>query len=124
MDSILDWPWKRFEVMYEAFMKRSLLDSLDRRKDAMIAALWANSGFEGNEGAKNRSQIIEDIETQYDEAVRKIQIGIPEEEQEEKIAEDNPFFRPVKRAMAKLETPRNDEGTVREVVDYTKDIDQ
>lgn len=102
-------------------MKRQLTELLERRKEQMIAALWANSGFEGKEGADARREAIESLEEHYDRAVETILFG-PEEEEEQ----DDPygFFEAGKRGVAKLEKPRNDEGSVKEVVDYSKDIDQ
>lgn len=74
----------------------------------MIAALWANSGFEGDEGAKARSSAIEDLEMSYDEAVEKILTGRTEAEEE--IDENNPFFAQAKKGLEKVLAPRNDEG--------------
>ena len=52
IEQLLGWPWKRFERFYEAFMRRTLVEKIEKRKEMMIAALWANSGFEGTEGAR------------------------------------------------------------------------
>ena len=101
------------------------MESLERRKDAMIAALWSNSNYDDDKGT--RKQAIEEIEGNYDEAVTKILSGNSQQEaNEEEIDEDNPFFAAAKRGMKKLEQPRNDEGNVADVVgeDYTKSIDQ
>lgn len=106
-------------------MRAELVETLERRKDGMIAALWANSNYDGDgEKPSPRPEAIEQIEANYDEAVEKILTGWKPEPEEE-LDENNPFFAPVKRAMKKLEQPRNDEGNVADVVgeDYSQ-IDQ
>lgn len=91
----------------------------------MISALWSNSNYDDDKGT--RKDAIEEIESNYDEAVKKIMFGI--QDTEEEIDKDNPFFSAVDRGLAKLETPRVDESaTVKDVVgkenDYQKFIDQ
>ena len=101
------------------------MEALEKRKDGMIAALWANSNYDDDKGTRRNA--IEEIEGNFEEAVRTIMTGRPEEEEAE-IDKDNPFFQAAERGLAKLEAPRNDEGasTVKDVVgdDYTKYIDQ
>lgn len=86
----------------------------------MIAALWANSGFEGQEGANARRSAIEDLESHYDDAVQQIFAGSqPDEDQEDPYG----FFQAGKRGVAKLEEPRDDSATVKEVIEYEVDQD-
>jgi hypothetical protein len=91
----------------------------------MVAALWANSNFDDTKGT--RKNAIDEIEENFEQAVEMILAG-PQPEEEAAIDEDNPFFAPVKRQMAKLEAPRQDEGssTVKDVVgdEYARYIDQ
>jgi hypothetical protein len=105
-------------------MKRQLIESLERRKDSMIASLWSNSNYDDDKGT--RRQAIEELEENFEEAKNFVLFG-PEEEIE--IAEDNEFFNAAERGLQKIQAPRNDEGTVNEVVqkeeqDYGKFIDQ
>ena len=97
-------------------MRRALIESLDRRKEMMIAALWANSGFEGQDGANARREAIEDLEMHYDEAVEKIHSGV-QAEPEEEIDTDNPFWGQMQKGMDKIHQPREDEGTVQEALE-------
>ena len=88
-------------------MRRSLVETLERRKDAMIAALWANSN--------------------YDEAAEKILSGrLGQEEKTEEQEDKFGFFAAGERGLKKVLAPRNDEGKVADVVgeDYSKEIDQ
>jgi hypothetical protein len=97
-------------------MKRSLVESLDQRKERMIAALWANSGFEGQDGANARREAIEELELHYDEAVEQIHRGI-DEQPEEEIDRSNPFWSSMDRGMEKILTPIREEGTVQEALE-------
>jgi hypothetical protein len=115
----LNWPWQRFEELYEAYMKRSLVERLETRKEMMVAALWANSGFEGNEGASARNNAIEELENQFSEVAHQIYHGFHENE----VPTDNQFWAAANKGVKQIEAPRNDEGViVGEVVKY--DIDQ
>jgi hypothetical protein len=118
----MTWPWRRFERFYESALRRSLVESLDSRKEQMIASLWANSNYDDNKGT--RKNAIEELEAAYDEAVAKI-LGYYEEEEEE-IDPNNPFFGAVERGLNKVAPPEKVNGTVAQVVtdEYTKYIDQ
>ena len=96
---------------------------MERRKEMMIAALWANSGFEGEEGTTARRDAIEDLEANYLAVTEKIMAGTSVTDEEEEIADPYGFFKAGKRGVEKLGEPRDDEGTVREVIDYSE-IDQ
>jgi len=110
-------------------MRRSLVETLERRKDAMIAALWANSNYDGEgEGKPSpRPRAIEQIEENYDEAAEKILSGrLGQEEKTEEQEDKFGFFAAGERGLKKVLAPRNDEGKVADVVgeDYSKEIDQ
>jgi hypothetical protein len=94
---------------------------LERRKDMMIAALWANSGIEG----KERTPAIETIERNFEEAVLQVHSSTEHEEEASVYDENNPFLAAAKRGVAKLDKPTAPtNGTVKEVIDYTEGIDQ
>lgn len=125
MEDILDWPWKRFEAFYTAFVKRNVIETLERRKEGMIHALWANEGFNDDKGT--RQNAIQEIEANFEEAVKSILGGSVEEEE---IDKENPFFAQMEKGMAKLHEvrPQDDQELVRRVVDqendFTRFIDQ
>ena len=105
-------------------MRRKLMETLERRKEMMIAALWANSGFEGKEGAEARKQAIEELEEHYDEAVKSIMFKAPVEED---IDDNNPFFAASSRGLAKVLDPAKSDGSVQEAIEdpfADMDIDQ
>lgn len=96
-------------------MRRTLIETLERRKEMMISALWANSGFEGQDGANARRDAIEELETNYEEAVSGILGGTVPEEQE--IDKSNPFFAAAERGLAKVAPPPKTDGTVAEAIE-------
>lgn len=99
-------------------MRRTLIETLERRKEMMISALWANSGFEGQDGANARRDAIEELETNYEEAVSGILGGT---EPEPEIDKSNPFFAAAERGLAKVAPPPKTDGTVAEAVDEEPD---
>lgn len=105
-------------------MRRRIIEGMEVRKNAMIAALWSNSNWDDDKGS--RGEAIEELENNFDEAVAIITTGHVEGEEE--IDKDNPFFSAAERGKEKLFAGREDEGTVGDVVgeeqDYSKYIDQ
>lgn len=87
----------------------------------MIASLWSNSNFDDDKGT--RQSAISEIEENFQDAVDAIHGELPPEEE---IDEKNPFFGQMKKGMEKIHQPRDDEGSVGQVVDaeYSKYIDQ
>lgn len=96
----------------------------------MVAALWSNSSWD--DGKNTRQQMINSIESNYDETIEVVEktfsnVVIPEEE---KLSKDNPFFAATERGLEKvdkrikkLKGQRDDEPEVEEI-DYMKDLDQ
>jgi len=107
--------------LYEAAQKRTLVEKIEARKDRMIAALWSNSNYDDDKGT--RREAIEDIEEKCEEAITIILTGInPYEEVE--VEDDYGFFAAGERGLKRTLSPRQDEGTVAEVINYSDYIDQ
>jgi hypothetical protein len=102
-------------------MRRRLTEVLERRKEMMIAALWANSGFEGQQGADARRAAIEELEEHYDSAVRNI---LMRDQQEEEIDKDNPFFAAAERGLQRIAPVKKSTGTVADAVEEDEEEDQ
>jgi hypothetical protein len=118
VEDILEWPWRRFEVFYSAFMKRHVVETLERRKEGMIHALWANDGFNDNKGT--RQNAIQEIEANFEEAKNAVLGLLPEEAE---IDKDNPFFAQMEKGMAKLhESHGESEETVKARIDQEADF--
>jgi hypothetical protein len=94
----MNWPWRRFDAFYEAFVKRRSKEELTFRKILQISALWANSNYDGEE--VDRQQIIRDIETSYDEVIAEIYSGRSAGGRTD-IDKSDPFFAAMERGMKK-----------------------
>ncbi len=127
---MLKWPWKRFEAFYISFLKRRAVFELEERKLALTTGIWANDGFNDEKGT--RSQALDQLDEQFKEAARIVYMGRQDQEafrdqhrftQED---EENPFLRPAIEATRKFDTPRDDEGTVKQAIkdETTQDLDQ
>ena len=97
-------------------MRRKLTETLERRKEMMIAALWANSGFEGQDGANARREAIEELEEHYDDAVKNILLKRQKQEEDE-IDKENPFFAAAERGLARIAPVAKTNGTVAEAIE-------
>lgn len=119
MDDLLEWPWRRFEKFYESFLKRKVVETIEGRKDNMIAALWSNSNYDDDKGTRQKA--IEEIEANFQSAVNQI---FSETQEEEQINEENPFFQAARRGQQKLfeqvGISSDENSTVKDVIDYHK----
>ena len=107
--------------MYEAFLKRQVIKGMTRRKDAMIAALWANDGLNDDKGT--RTNAISEIEENFQAAIEDfLNPGVHEEEYDP----DNPFFSAMKRGQAKWmdRISETDTKTVQAVMEQEKDFEK
>lgn len=98
----------------------------------MVTGFWANDGM--NDDKSTRADALEKLESQFSEAVELIYSGRGAQEAEDlhrftKEDEANPFLAPAIRATRAIEAPRDDEGTVKQVIeseagtDFTTDQD-
>lgn len=121
VEELLEWPWRRFEKFYEAFLRRTIIEGLERRKDSMIASLWANSNYDDEKGTREKA--IEEIEGNFQEAVLQLYFS-ESHQQEEEINESNPFFKSAKEGQQKLfeqlGITDDENAPVRDVIDYHK----
>lgn len=59
---------------------------------SIIAALYANSNFEGKDGADARQKMIDEMEERTEEAIYKIYQAKSPQEIDDVIDPDDPFF--------------------------------
>lgn len=101
-------------------MKRRAVASLEERKLALISGIWSNEGFNDDKGT--REEALDNLEEQFKKAERLIFLGPKEQKRQAdlhrftKEDEENPFLRPAIEATRRLDTPRDDEGSVKQVV--------
>lgn len=117
-DDVLEWPWMRFESAYEAMLKRELVADLDKRKSALVGALWANSNWDGEEA--DRGAAIDNLEKSYEKSVGIVYGYIEADEpDEDDIDWEDPFFAAAKRGLQKtglMPSDSGDDGTVAELL--------
>lgn len=97
----MDWPASRFEAFYVAFQKRKSAESVIQHKNEMVTAFWANSAFA--EDAKARSEAIQAIEDNCNEAIEIIYNGVSSNQ--ELDLESNPFMSASKRGLQESGVP-------------------
>lgn len=78
VEELQNWYWKKFETMFEAFMKRKAVDEARDVKNAMISGLWSNSNYDDNKNTRSKS--LKDIENNYQETINIIYNGVEEYE--------------------------------------------
>lgn len=106
-------------------MKRHMIEMLERRKEQIVAAFWANDGMNDDKGTRQKA--IEDIEENFQAAVDQILGNAPPEDE---IDESNPFWGQMKKSMEQIHghLPVTDAETVQKQIEqedeYSKYIDQ
>lgn len=74
------------------------MDELRHRKTAMVAALWSNSNWDGEEA--NRQEAVDGIEANFEQAVALIYGDAPDEAEID--YENDAFFAAAKRGVEKI----------------------
>ena len=116
----MQWPWKRFEAFYEAFVKRHLVETLEHRKESMINGFWSNDGMNDDKGT--RQEAIEELENSFQEAIQSIMRGGKKKEEEE-IDKSNPFFAAMDTKLPRIEKPQANGKTVEAVIEQQQEFD-
>jgi len=102
----MEWPFRRFVKMFDAFQRRTLCDRWEARRSAHIAACIANTNLDSPEN--DRAGILEKLEFAYDSLIARIWNGGEEvvSEAEEEAWQD-PFMRAGRHAAqaVKIRTP-------------------
>jgi len=79
--------------MYAAMLRRQAKEGLERRRDLIIAGLYANPNLDGEEA--NRSEVVEHVERIFNESIDRL-YGYETTEEREEAALDTPFFQGMK----------------------------
>lgn len=98
----------------------------------MITALYTNPNYDGEKGNQAREKIIETLEDQFSDVVRRLYNGGKSKHQKEKEAmEANPFFQAMERGLKEQGVPTLEEleGTesdrpVPDIPDEKYEVDQ
>ena len=104
---MLNWPWKKFEAIYEAQIKRQKAERAVLERNAYITGILANTNMDDEKQTKKRA--LESIDTDYENALRSI-YNIKEEEVD---LQEDPFFKAMKIPGVDF-IPDEEEATVPE----------
>lgn len=115
----MGWPWLRFEKFYEAHLKRKIIDELTQRKIAMVGALYSNPNYDGKENHDKRDQIIQRIEENFNDTVKKLYNKAYQVEEEKDELKDNPFFAASERGLKEQGVPE-----LKEFLEEEYEVDQ
>lgn len=58
----MKWPWRRFEVFFDRHLRRKSRIAIEAQRDALIAAINANSNYDGQDNAEAKKERIEAID--------------------------------------------------------------
>lgn len=91
-------------MLFEAFIRRQIVEELKERKLSQINALMANTNYDNPEADRNR--IIQGLEDNFEEAVA--MIYNPEEmERREQLMKTSPFFTAMR--VPQIDVPKESE---------------
>lgn len=98
--------------MFTRFKTRQLIELLERQRDQMIAAYYANSAYdESNDGVKLRLERVEATESRIKDMIGKLRRGEPldmpsgVERADQEAWENDPLFRRVRKGPQQVQMP-------------------
>lgn len=102
---LAEWPYRRFIKAFGSFQRRLICDELRQRRIAHIAALHANTNYDGTDA--NRGKAISEIELAYEQLIADAWNGTSAKDREKASGQafDSPFMRAGLRAAGSLEPP-------------------
>jgi hypothetical protein len=109
------------ESIYTAIIRREAVESIESQRTQMIAALFANPNWDGD-NAEKRTQQIQTLNEHFNKAIESIYFpkGV-----EPDIDWDNPFYAAAKRGLEKTRQKYGITGkSMGEVVQMTTQMDQ
>lgn len=106
------WPSTRFEALYEAHVKRKAVESIEKVKYAMISGVWANTNLDDEKAGENKRQrLLEEIEDNYNTALKDLYNADKERKVESEIDWSDPFFAAMKGPANPNEPATPDQAT-------------
>lgn len=117
------WPVERVNAIYKAIVQREACEQIERQRQDMITALFANPNWDG-ENSQLRADHITDLNRHFNEAIEFVYFP---QGHEGDIDWNNPFYAAAKRGLQKtrvkygLEQPADSIG---EVIELTTKQDQ
>jgi len=81
-------------------IQRQARASLEAQRDQLIAALYANSNFSGDEGVEARAENIKSLEKHFNKAITLVYY--PKAFKDKEIDWENPFWQAAKRSQERM----------------------
>lgn len=114
----MTWKVGRFELLYDSYIRRTVIDELRQEQRAQIRAIMANAGyFNSKDAMQARKDEIEKLNEHFEDAIAKV--DDPDKERREQEAfEQNPLFAAGLRGLDRLRWEFGGVGAVRDPVQY------
>jgi hypothetical protein len=93
----LKWPTERVNVVYKAIVQREACEAIERQRQDMITALFANPNWDG-ENSQLRADHIQELNRHFNDAIELVYY--PEGTGDD-IDWNNPFYAAAKRGLQK-----------------------
>jgi hypothetical protein len=108
--------------MYRSIVRREAVQSIELQRTNMIAALFSNPNWDGEENTSKRQEYITELNKRFNEAIEAIYHG-PKKEPD--IDWDNPFYAAAKRGLERTRQKFGLTGqTAEEVLETSTEEDQ
>ncbi|MBA2725194.1 MAG: hypothetical protein H0U53_04320 [Actinobacteria bacterium] len=102
LDDVLYWPREKFDLLYDTYVRRTVVEELQGERRAQVRAILSNGGyFQSKEGLDARRTEIEEVNRHYDEVIDEIR-DPGKAEREERAVQDNPLFAAGIRGLDRL----------------------
>lgn len=88
---LYEWPWKKFEALYEAHIKREQSQRALSERNAWITGLLANTNLD--DGKSTKKNMLDNIDNTYENTLKSI-YNI--EDDNEIDFKNDPFFKAIK----------------------------
>ena len=88
---LYEWPWQKFEALYEAHVKREQTDKAANERLAYITGIIANTNLD--DGKQSKTRALESIDINYQDMVKSIYNVI---EKDIVDLKNDPFFAAMK----------------------------
>lgn len=117
----MSWPVDRFNAIYKALVQRQAVESIERQRGQMIAALFSNPNWDQKDS--KREDQIRDLNNHFNRAIELLYYP---KDKEPDIDWNNPFYAAARRGLEKTRQKYGIDGakTMDDVVKVEMDADQ
>lgn len=90
-EELINWPWKKFEALYDAFSKREASQNALLERNAYITGVLANTNLD--DGKSTKRNMLESVDEDYQNRLRSIYNVINEDQID---IDSDPFYTAIK----------------------------